>query len=237
MYNQLSSRHVTICMAAYNEENTIRSVVDGLRHSGFERVIVVDDGSKDFTAAKATGAGAVVIRHTKNLGQWAALRTAFVEALRRNAGIVVTFDADGQHLPDTVPRLLEPLFKGIADVSVASRVRGGWHVRGFHRMLGTTVLNFVLWTLTKHKFVDCTSGLTAIKAEVIREALPSLTEPQYGRLEFWLVVCKGKVRIAEVSATMKPNSRSSKGQLRFALNLVRSVAKTYLLTLAKGNHS
>ena len=95
----------------------------GLRRH-FEHVLVVDDGSPDDTAGEARRAGAQVMRHAINLGQGAALQTGMAQALRLGAQVVITFDADGQHLPEDALRLAQAVVTGQADVVLGSRFLG-----------------------------------------------------------------------------------------------------------------
>jgi len=108
-----------ILIPAYNEELTVGSVVALARKYG--DVLVVDDGSTDRTSEIAQRAGAVVIRHPVNRGKGAALKTGFEYALSREYEVVVTLDADGQHNPDEIPLLMEPIIRGEADLVIGSR--------------------------------------------------------------------------------------------------------------------
>lgn len=108
---------------AFNEEGSIGSVVEGLTRIGV-KVIVVDDGSIDATGEAALEAGAVVLRHPINRGQGAAIGTGITYALRMGGTHVVTFDADGQHDPADVPRMLEALTQADADIALGSRFLG-----------------------------------------------------------------------------------------------------------------
>ena len=83
-------------IAAYNEGAMVADVIRNAVPT-FPNIVVVDDGSRDDTAAIACAAGATVIRHPINLGQGAAIQTGIDFALGEGAAIVVTFDADGQH--------------------------------------------------------------------------------------------------------------------------------------------
>ena len=116
--NDLNGMMVTAVIPAYNEEKTIGSVVlEAKQHA--MRVIVVDDGSQDATGKIAKLAGAQIIHHPQNQGKGAALKTGLQAA--EDADIVVTLDSDGQHHPQEIPQILEPIVQGRADLVNGSR--------------------------------------------------------------------------------------------------------------------
>ncbi len=110
---------VAAAIPAYQAGETVGEIVRGTRELLAE-VLVVDDGSSDRTSTAAEGMGARVLRHPRNLGKGRALLTAFTDLLGRGFSMVVTLDADGQHLPREIPRLLEAAKAG-ADLVVGSR--------------------------------------------------------------------------------------------------------------------
>lgn len=112
---------VWVVVAAYNEAAVIAEVVRPLVVSGY-RVVVVDDGSGDDTAARARAAGAIALRHVINRGQGAALQSGLGYALGRGAQVLVTFDADGQHSAEDIPRLVQPITGQTADIVLGSRL-------------------------------------------------------------------------------------------------------------------
>lgn len=111
---------VWVVLAAYNEGAVVAGVVRPLVDAGY-KVVAVDDGSADDTAAQAREGGAQVVRHAVNRGQGAALQSGMRYALDHGAAIVVTFDADGQHSADDVRRLIAPITGGSADIVLGSR--------------------------------------------------------------------------------------------------------------------
>jgi glycosyltransferase involved in cell wall biosynthesis len=112
-----------IVIPAYNEESAIGTVVSELR-SLWPNLVVVDDGSRDATGVAARRAGATVLTHIVNRGQGAALQTGISYALRRGAQIIVTFDSDGQHRPEDIAALVEPIITGRAEAVLGSRFLG-----------------------------------------------------------------------------------------------------------------
>jgi len=131
---------VLVCIPAYNEEKTIAKVV--LRAKKYaDKVLVCDDGSIDMTSEIAEGLGAIVVRHEKNLGKGAALRSSFEVAWKISADILVTLDADDQHNPEEIPRVVEPILKGDADVVIGCRFPFDDSIPA-RRRWGNRVLNF-----------------------------------------------------------------------------------------------
>lgn len=118
-----SPAQVHVIIAAYNEAAVISRVVMEVKRAGY-RVVVVDDGSKDATAAVARGAGATVVPHPFNLGQGAALQTGVDYALAQGAEVVVTFDADGQHRVADIAGLVDALSEERAEFVLGSRFLG-----------------------------------------------------------------------------------------------------------------
>ena len=116
-------RGVFIVIPAYNEATTIQGVVKELLRL-YPHVIVVDDGSSDETPYEALSSGATLLRHTINLGQGAALQTGIEYSLSAGARVIVTFDADGQHLASDVVKLVTPILEGQADFVLGSRFLG-----------------------------------------------------------------------------------------------------------------
>ncbi|OGY89713.1 MAG: hypothetical protein A2927_00145 [Candidatus Komeilibacteria bacterium RIFCSPLOWO2_01_FULL_45_10] len=108
-----------IIIPCYNDAAFLERVINSVKPYG--QVVVVDDGSTDNSREIAQSAQAIVLKHRLNRGQGAALETGDLYALREGAEIVVHFDADGQHQAAEIPRLIEPILKGEANVVFGSR--------------------------------------------------------------------------------------------------------------------
>jgi len=156
---------VSIVVPAYNEGASIGPLVSELRASAdWHEVIVVDDGSSDETGAKATAAGARVIRHPYNKGNGAAVKTGIRHATGR---FVLILDADGQHRPSDARRLVAHL--DTYDLVVGAR--SGATQATPARRAGNAVLNWVASYLTEQEIPDLTSGFRAARRECLVEFL------------------------------------------------------------------
>ena len=154
---------IVAILPAFNEEVSIGSVVLRTRRY-VDRVIVVDDGSSDRTSEIAELAGAEVIRHQLNMGKGAALKTGF-EFLDSEM-VVVTIDTDGQHDPSDIPKLVEPILKGEADMVNGSRyINGNKKDTPFYRRLGQVVLDNATRLDSGLDITDSQSGFRAFSAD------------------------------------------------------------------------
>ncbi len=151
-------------MPAYNEAKYIGSVVlQAKKHA--DEVIVVDDGSADATSSIAGLAGATVVRHESNRGYGSTIRTLLDEAKKRDADILVVLDADSQHSPDEIPRLVEGI-KGGADIVIGSRVMQANKISGYRR-LGQRVLSRMTRVASRQRLTDTESGFRAYSRKAI----------------------------------------------------------------------
>src|SRR5881296_1083194 len=126
-----------------NEERTIaKVVVVSLRQ--VDKVVVCNDGSTDMTGIIASKLGAEVISHERNLGKGEALRSLFKAARSIGADVLVTLDGDGQHNPEEIPRLVDAIKSGAADVVVGSRFLGPRTAVPRYREVGNKFLNALI---------------------------------------------------------------------------------------------
>jgi glycosyltransferase involved in cell wall biosynthesis len=136
--------NIVVGIPAYNESFTIKDVVsDILRTNLADRIIVVDDGSRDGTGALAYEAGALVISHKRNMGAGAATRTLLSIAKGRSADILVTIDGDGQHSAFEIGKIIQPIIEDQTDIVVGTRfAKDGEEVRiPSYRKIGLHILS------------------------------------------------------------------------------------------------
>jgi glycosyltransferase involved in cell wall biosynthesis len=161
-------RCVSVLIPAYNEAGAIGPVIQAaLRVPEVLEVIVADDHSTDGTAETAEAAGARVISHPYNIGNGAAVKTAARHARGR---AFVTMDADGQHKPEDIPRLLEYIDR--FDMVVGARASESDSSK--HRDLANFVYNRFASYMTQFRVEDLTSGFRAVRRDVFLKFLPLL---------------------------------------------------------------
>ena len=152
--------HVFVVVAAYNESFVISEVLHELA-TVVTNVVVVDDGSTDGTYRTACGLARWTLRHPVNRGQGAALQTGISFALQKGAGVVVTFDADGQHRAEDIPRLVASLERQRCDIALGSRFLGS--VQGLPASRRLTLKAAVLFSRVASglRLSDAHNGLRA----------------------------------------------------------------------------
>ena len=154
-------------MPAYNEERSIAKLVLGCKKH-VDNVVVVDDGSTDATAEIASALGADVIRHDKNRGYGAALRTCFETARALDADRMVIIDSDGQHDPMEIPKLLDPINDGL-DLVIGSRFyNGNGKDVPAYRKMGMKVLDAATNIVGGLDITDTQSGFRAYGKNAIK---------------------------------------------------------------------
>lgn len=157
---------LSIILPARNEEATVGTVVSELRQRLPDaEVVVVDDGSNDRTGELARAAGARVIRHQTSRGNGAAIKTG----ARHAAGsILVLMDADGQHEPADVPRLVQRIDEGF-DLVIGARDSDSQ--ASVWRWFGNSIYNWLASRIVGRRVLDLTSGFRAVRATHFREFL------------------------------------------------------------------
>ena len=166
MPDKKSPGKVIVGLPAYNEERAVAGVVLQAKQYA-DMVIVVNDGSVDNTARLARLAGAEVVEHDKNKGYGAAIQTILTEAGKRDADILVIIDADAQHDPNEIPRLIDAVKAG-SDVVIGSRESQKDVIPGYRR-LGQSVLAKFTNIAARQNLSDTESGFRAYSKKAIAE--------------------------------------------------------------------
>jgi glycosyltransferase involved in cell wall biosynthesis len=188
--------NITIGIPAFNEEKNIGKVIVTLKKITND-IIVCDDGSNDLTKEIAEGLGAKVISHTKNMGYGEAIKSIFNEAKKKEADILVTFDADGQHRPEDIMSLTKPIIDQQAEVVIGSRFLKNETTMPKYRKIGVKVLTKVTNMSIKENLTDSQSGLRAYQKKVLQNI--SLTDSGMGiSTEILIKSHQKEFRIVEV---------------------------------------
>lgn len=157
-----------VVIPAYNEEKTIVNVLKKLKnYLSADDIIVIDDGSRDNTSKLAQEEGIHVYRHSLNRGLGGALGTGLEAGLLHQADIIVTMDADEQHDPREIDKLIEPIIKGEADVVIGSRFINSQKMP-LIRKIYNWIANYTTWLIFGIWTTDSQSGFRAFSKKAAK---------------------------------------------------------------------
>ena len=161
---------ISIVIPLYNEGNSIKEVIKRIPNHLKTEIIVIDDGSTDNSVRivnEIKNEYIKLIRHKINKGYGAAILTGFSHA---RGNIVITMDSDGQHTPEEIPNLIEPIINNRADVVVGSRYLGKLFFKvPIYTRIGEHIINLFLWLLYRQRIGNNQNGFRAFKREVIEK--------------------------------------------------------------------
>lgn len=172
-------KKIYIVIPVFNEGSVIQDVIKEIRESGFEDIIIVDDGSRDntFQRAKQTGK-AIVLRHKINRGKGAAAKTGIEAAKLLGADIIVTMDGDGQHDPEDIKKLIEPILADRKEVVLGTRLKDPEGMP-YHKRIHNYIANVITWYLFGLWVTDSQSGFRAYSRKAA-----NLINTRYDRYEY-----------------------------------------------------
>jgi hypothetical protein len=230
--SEAANAPILVVIPAYNEEQNIGPVLSRIPKEvcgkAVETVVVVDGGT-DRTAEVVRAHKAGVVTHLINRGGGAALRVGYVMAIERGAEIVVTLDADNQHHPEEMERLVKPILDGLADCVNGSRVLGQYEKDSAVRAMGVTLFNYLLTLITGREITDCSNGFRAIRTSCLSEL--TLLQSQYHAAETLLECLRHGFRFVEVPVTVSPrlHGKSKKAPtMKYAFGFLRTIIVTWL---------
>jgi hypothetical protein len=221
-----------VVIPAYDEADNLPAVLGETpaECSGLRVVpIVIADGCTDATETVARVLGAVVIRRDLRRGSGAAIRLGYQAALRFGARVVVTIDGDGQHDPREMPRLVEPILAGGADMVQGSRVLGSFEVTSRIRKHGVLLFARLLSALGRTKITDPSTGYRAVSTDALRRL--DLRQDQFYVSELILDAARKGFAVAEVPIALRRRASGSTKKpttLRYAWGFSKAIVKTWL---------
>jgi glycosyltransferase involved in cell wall biosynthesis len=228
-------------MPAWNESEAIADTVREVFDFGPPcDVLVVDDGSRDSTAELARNAGAKVIQLPFNMGVGGAMRTGFKYAKKRGYQRVIQVDADGQHDPRDIQRVLDGL--DYADIAIGARFadKGDYVVKGPRKW----AMNVLAWTISRiarTKLTDVTSGFRAANTKAIRQYVDHYPAEYLGdTIDSLVVAVRSGCTVQQVAVSMRERQggEPSHDPLKAAIYLARSgLALIFALTRKKSEPS
>jgi len=158
---------VVIIIPAYNEEKNIKAIVNASQMLGYYDIIVVDDGSTDNTARIVREAGATVVSHIINRGVGAATQTGLQAARLLGADVAVTIDADDQHKPQDIKKLIDILVTKGSDIVIGSRFLNHENSVPVLRKVFNRIANIITFFLAGVMLTDSQSGLKAFSRKAL----------------------------------------------------------------------
>jgi polyprenyl-phospho-N-acetylgalactosaminyl synthase len=202
---------IFVIVPAFNEETALRSTVSSLLATGYT-IVVVDDGSAEKQSDVLQGLMVHYLQHPVNLGQGAALQTGNAYALKMNAEFIVHFDSDGQHLPENIQTLLQPLLENKCDVTFGSRFLDKKNKLPFSKKVVLQLARMLNFFLTGLLLTDAHNGLRAMNRNAAEKII--LRENRMAHAsEILFLVKKNKLRFKEVPVEIRYSDYSTqKGQ-------------------------
>jgi glycosyltransferase involved in cell wall biosynthesis len=194
-----------LILPAHNEASNLPRVIPEARAAapGYD-LLVIDDGSRDATAAVAASLGAEVVTLPVNLGYGGAVQTGFRYAVEHGYDLAVVMDADGQHDPAGIHLLAEAVLSGQADVAVGSRFRGrmAYHQPWIKRV-GMRLFAWTVSRITQREVTDPTSGFQALNRDALRFFAYDNYPVDYPDADTLLALHYAGFRVVEVPVTMR----------------------------------
>lgn len=195
---------IMVLIATYNEEKSIEQVVRRVRENLPQADIVVVDGeSSDSTEEIARKLEVIILKVPHSLGIAGGVETGFSFADLKQYDIVVRVDGDGQHNPDEIGRLMQPILDDKADITIGSRYMGAGNYKGsLPRTLSAKLFALVISAIIRQKITDATSGFQVVNRRVI-EFLSHNYSFDYSEVEAIVLFKNGGFRIQEIPVAMK----------------------------------
>lgn len=231
LYGKLKIILISLIMPAFNEEKALGPLLDRTRKvlqnitQNYE-IIVIDDGSKDKTLHICREKCVTIIHNQNNWGKGYALREGFKYARGK---IIVTMDSDGDHKPEEIPLLIQPIINKSVDVVFGTRFRRKNHqlITSVINTFGNKLFNFLIQCLTNHKFTDSQCGFRAYRNSILKKI--NFKSNRYSiDTEMLIALTKQSVRMQEVaiSSPVTYYRKSNLNRLRDGLEILYKILKS-----------
>ncbi len=219
---------ITALIPAYNEGDSIGNVVRRVGDQ-VDKVVVINDFSSDKTPLIAQYLGATVLNHSRNMGVGAAMQTGINYSKATKPDIVVTLDGDGQHRPEDIPRVIQPILSGDADLVLGSRFLQGTPDMPLINLLGNKFFVYLIRLLTGIKLTDTQTGFRALNLK----ALANLDlKANYTYVQEMIIDLYAKgFTIVEVPITVLPrkhgHSKVARNIFKYAFRTAKIIVQAY----------
>ena len=227
MHNNIyKEEYFTIAIIpAYNEEKNISIVIEKCKKY-VDKIMVIDDGSTDNTAAIARESGADTIINKENIGKTDSLKKGFIKGLEEGAEIFMLLDADGQHNPQEIPLFIDKIKEGYDLVIGARKFKPEF--MPFIRIFANTTSSYLVSLISGIRIKDSQSGYRAVKREII-ERIPIISTRYQSDTEMIVKAakCGFKIGFVPISTIYHPEARSKINQIidpiRFIILLIKLI--------------
>ena len=197
---------ISVIIPVYNEENSIKNVIERIpNHRNYE-IILIDDGSTDKSVLKIKeieNNNIKLLQHQKNLGYGAALITGFKNA---TGNIIITLDSDGQHKPEEIEKMIKPILQRKADLVIGSRILGNCDYKvPLYTRIGEYFVKICILTLFRQRIGNNQSGYRCFRKEILNVLSDNLFVGMGFSTEFLLECALNDLKILEIPISI--NSR------------------------------
>jgi len=222
---------IMVIIPAYNEASNLRKLLPQIPTmiNGIEvGVLVIDDGSSDDTEDVVRKAGYLAVSNIINRGQGSASRLGYDIMVKYQVSVCITMDADNQHRPEDMGKLIAPILDGRYDLVIGSRVLGSHEKVSRFRDIGITLFSKIISIVTGQKLTDSSSGYKAFNVNRLKDIC--LTQNQFQSSEVLIESCKKGLKIGEVPIVInhRAHGTSKKGKdLAYGFNFAKTILKTW----------
>ena len=201
---------VSVIIPVYNEENSIKDVIERIPNHRYYEIILIDDGSTDKSVLKIKEIerdNIIILQHQKNLGYGAALITGFKNA---TGNIIVTLDSDGQHKPEEIERMIKPILQDKADLVIGSRYLGDCEYKvPLITRIGEYCVNICMLMLFRQRVGNNQAGYRCFRKEILNVLNDNIYMGMGFTTEFLLECAHNKLKILEVPISLKPREHGT----------------------------